>query len=140
MGLCGMELVLAVLPTSHIPSGARKKHPPLPFSERKSSELPSLEQQTRTQLLFEVSLGKAQLVGALGITVPLRKCCLKIELKCDCSRYSLAVNKEIEHTAMQGFVYFSVVVCKLLKSIDCSFFFQGQLPISLRKPAAVLLI
>jgi len=110
------------------------------WQETGGSELPSLEEQTRHQLLPEVSLGNAQLIGSLGITVPLHKCCLKIELKCDCSRYSLAVNKEIEHTAMQSFVYFSVVVCKLLKSIDCSFLFQGQLPISLRKTSVVLLV
>lgn len=95
------------------------------WQERGGSELPSLEEQTSHQMLPEVSLGNAQLTGALGIAVPLHKCCLKIEPKCDCSRYSLVVNKEIEHIAMQSFVYFSVVMCKLLKSIDCSFLFQG---------------
>lgn len=110
------------------------------WQERGGSELPALEEQTRHQLLPEVSLGNAELIGALGIAVPLHICCLKIELKCDCSRYSLAVNKEIEHIAMQSFVYFSIVVCKLLKSIDCSFLFQGQLPVSLRKSSVVPLV
>lgn len=78
--------------------------------KRKGSQPLSLEEQTRHQLLPEVSLGNAQLVGALGIMVTLPKRCLKIELKCGCSRYSLVVNKEIKHIAIQGFVYFSVVV------------------------------
>lgn len=66
--------------------------------------------------------------------------CLKIELEWDCLRHSLMVNKEIEHTTTQSFVYFSVRICKLLKYIDCSLLFWSQFPTSLRKPAAARLL
>lgn len=46
------------------------------WQERGSSEPPSLEEQTRHQLLPEVSLGNAQLIGALDLVVPLHECCL----------------------------------------------------------------
>lgn len=89
--LCGTESMLAGLPASKgAPATSQGRKVPHCLSqediaERGGLELPSLEEQTRHQLLPEVSLGNAQLVGALGITVPLHKCCLKIELKCDCS-------------------------------------------------------
>lgn len=111
--LCGTELVLAALPTRQdapATSPGAQGRKVLLGRKTKGSQPLSLKEQTRHHLLPEVSLGNAQLVGALGITVTPHKCCLKTELKCDCSRYSLAVNKEIKHIAMQGFAYFSVVM------------------------------
>lgn len=98
------------MPLTH-PKGCEEKMPSFAllrrlWQERGSSEPPSLEEQTRHQLLPEVSLGNAQLIGALDLVVPLHECCLKIELKCDCSRYSLVVNKEIEHIAMKVLLIF----------------------------------
>lgn len=66
--------------------------------------------------------------------------CIKIELEWDCLRHSLVVNKEIERTGTQSFVYFSVRICKLLKCIDCSLLFWNQFPTSLRKPSAAGLL
>lgn len=83
------------------------------WQERGSSEPPPLGEQTRHQLLPEVSLGNAQLIGALDLVVPLHECCLKIEQKCGCSRYSLVVNKDIEHIAMKVSLIF------LLWSVNC---------------------
>lgn len=98
------------MPLTH-PKGCEEEVLPFGFLRRLwqeggSSEPPSLEEQTRHQLLPEVSLGNAQLTGALELVVPLHECCLKIELKCDCSRYSLVVNKEIEPTDMKVLLIF----------------------------------
>lgn len=99
------------MPLAH-PKGSEEEMPPFAFLRRLWQERGSSE-QTRHQLLSEVSLGNTQLIGALDLVVPLHECCLKIELKCDSTRYSLVVNKEVEHIAMKVLLIF------LLWSVNC---------------------